>query len=86
MTTTDSLDKDGVLQILSSATPSKSFYMSDVNKITSGKYIKTDDNDAEKKTEGPLTFWRVKGKDVNYHDDSVGKTVRLNLNAGGGLD
>ena len=86
MTATSNLDKDGVLQILSSAAPSKSFYMSDVNKITSGKYIKTDGNDAEKKTEGPLTFWRIKGKDVNYHDHSVGKTVRLNLNAGGGLD
>ena len=60
--------------------------MSDMDNITDGKFITTDQNDAESKTEGPLKFWRVKAKDVHYGDNSVGKTIRLNLNAGGGLD
>ncbi len=86
MTSTDNLDKDGVRQLFPSTTPKKSFYMSDVNNITNGKYIKTDENHAEKKTEDKITFWRVKAKDEHYKDHSVGKTIRLNLNAGGGLD
>ena len=39
-----------------------------------------------KKAEGNLAFWRVSGKDVHYSDQSIGKTVRVNINAGGGLD
>jgi len=86
MSHTNNLDKDGVRQIFTSSTPAKSIFMSDMDNITDGKFITTDQNDAESKTEGPLKFWRVKSKDVHYGDNSVGKTIRLNLNAGGGLD
>ena len=62
------------------------FYLSDARDITSGKFISTDDNSADKKTKNNITFYRVKSNDVNYEDKSVGKTVRVNINGGGGLD
>ncbi len=64
----------------------REYHLSDAGNINEGKFITTDRNDAEKKTEGNLTFWRVSAKDVHYSDHSIGKTVRVNINAGGGLD
>ncbi len=63
----------------------KEYYLSDADNINEGKFITTDQNDAVKRAEGNLTFWRVSGKDVHYSDQSIGKTVRVNINAGGGL-
>jgi hypothetical protein len=57
-----------------------------VDDINEGKFIRTDNNVAEKKTDGNVTFWNVLAKDVHYNDGSIGKTVRVNINAGGGLD
>src|SRR5690349_6210481 len=62
------------------------YYLSDADNINGGKFITTDQNTAVKKAEGNLDFWRVSGKDVHYSDHSIGKTVRVNINAGGGLD
>ena len=62
------------------------FYLSDNDNITSGNFIYTDKNAALKKTEDNINFYRIKGNDVNYSDKSVGKTVRVNVNGGGGLD
>ena len=64
----------------------KEYYLSDADNINEGKFITTDQNDAVKRAEGNLAFWRVSGKDVHYSDQSIGKTVRVNINAGGGLD
>lgn len=48
------------------------YYLSDSDDINEGKFIITDNNDAEKKTEDDITFWRVLAKDVHYHDGSIG--------------
>jgi hypothetical protein len=80
----NNVDKDGVQMIETSS--GSGYNLSEAGDINEGKFITTDKNDAEKKTEGNLTFWRVSGKDVGYSDHSVGKTVRVNINAGGGLD
>jgi hypothetical protein len=80
----NNVDKDGV-QMLERSGGSE-YHLSDVSDINDGKFIKTDKNNAEKKTEGNITFWRVSAKDVHYGDGSVGKTVRVHINAGGGLD
>jgi hypothetical protein len=79
-------DKDGVQMLLPSKSGGNEYYLSDADNINGGKYITTDQNNAEKKTEGNLAFWRVSGKDVHYSDQSIGKTIRVNINAGGGLD
>jgi hypothetical protein len=79
-------DKDGVQMLFKSKGSGREFYLSDADNINEGKFITTDHNDVQKKTEDNLTFWRVSGKDVHYSDHSIGKTVRVNVNAGGGLD
>ncbi|MGC2426852.1 MAG: hypothetical protein WA421_07445, partial [Nitrososphaeraceae archaeon] len=78
-------DKDGVQMLLPSKGGGKEYYLSDADNINEGKFITTDQNDAVKRAEGNLAFWRVSGKDVHYSDQSIGKTVRVNINAGGGL-
>ena len=80
----NSVDKDGVQMIETGG--GSECYLSDVGDIDNSKFITTDENHAEKITEGQLTFWRVSAKDVHYSDHSTGKTVRVNINAGGGLD
>jgi hypothetical protein len=80
------IDKDGVQMLFPSKGSGKEYYLSDADNINESKFITTDNNNAMKKTEGNLTFWRVSGKDVHYSDQSIGKTVRVNINAGGGLD
>jgi hypothetical protein len=79
-------DKDGVQMLFPSKSRDKEYYLSDADNINEGKFITTDNNNAVKKTEGNLAFWRVSGKDVHYSDQSIGKTIRVNINAGGGLD
>ncbi len=79
-------DKDGVQMLFPSKSGGKEYYLSDADNINEGKFITTDQNNAEKKTEGNLAFWKVSGKDVHYSDQSIGKTIRVNINAGGGLD
>jgi hypothetical protein len=81
------IDKDGVKMLFKTKTNGDSeYYLSDADDINEGKFITTDNNDAQKKTQDNITFWRVLAKDVHYHDGSIGKTVRVNINAGGGLD
>lgn len=80
------IDKDGVQMLFPSKGSGKEYYLSDADNINESKFITTDNNNAMKKTEGNLTFWRVSGKDVHYSDQSIGRTVRVNINAGGGLD
>jgi len=79
-------DKDGVQMLFPSKSGGNEYYLSDADNINGGKFITTDQNKAEKKTEGNLDFWKVSAKDVHYSDQSIGKTVRVNINAGGGLD
>lgn len=79
-------DKNGVQMLFKSKGMGGQYYLSDSDNIKEGKFITTDRNDAEKKTEGNIAFWRVSAKDVHYSDHSIGKTVRVNINAGGGLD
>ena len=80
-------DKDGVQMLFPSKSGGNEYYLSDADNINGGKFITTDQNYAVKRAEGNnLAFWRVSGKDVHYSDQSIGKTVRVNINAGGGLD
>ena len=79
-------DKDGVQMLFESKGRGREYYLSDADNINEGKFITTDHNDAERKTEGNVAFWRVSAKDVHYSDRSIGKTIRVNINAGGGLD
>jgi hypothetical protein len=83
---TKNIDKDGVQMLFEAAEGGNAYYLSDAGDINRGKFIRTDNNQGKKLTEGNLTFWRVSGNDVHYSDHSVGKTVRVNINAGGGLD
>jgi hypothetical protein len=81
------IDKDGVKMLFKTKTNGDSeYYLSDADDINEGKFITTDNNDAQKKTQDNITFWRVLAKDVHYNDGSIGKTVRVNINAGDGLD
>ncbi|HEY7569769.1 MAG TPA: hypothetical protein VH796_00245 [Nitrososphaeraceae archaeon] len=79
-------DKNGVQMLFPSKSGGNKYYLSDADNINGGKFITTDQNNAEKQTEGNLAFWRVLGKDVHYSDQSIGKTIRVNINAGGGLN
>jgi hypothetical protein len=83
---TSNLDKDGVKMLFETKPSGSEFYLSDAHGITSGIFISTDDNSAERKTENNITFYRVRANDVHYSDHSVGKTVRVNINGAGGLD
>jgi hypothetical protein len=81
------IDKDGVKMLFKTKTNGGlEYYLSDADDINEGKFITTDNNDAQKKAQDNITFWRVLAKDVHYNDGSTGKTVRVNINAGGGLD
>ena len=51
--------------------------------IEGSKFIYTDNNQATKITEGAVTFQRLKGNPVHYPSMPDGKTVRVNVNAGG---
>ena len=83
---TNNKDKNGVQMLFESAVDGNEYYLSDSDDINRGKFITTDKNNGKKKTEGNLTFWRLSGNDVHYGDHSTGKTVRVNINAGGGLN
>jgi hypothetical protein len=83
---TNNKDKDGVQMLFESAEGDNEHYLSDAGDINEGKFIVTDRNHAEKKTEGDLTISRVSGNDVHYSDHSTGKTIRVNINSGGGLN
>ena len=83
---TNNLDKDGVQMICEADAGNSEFYLSDTNDINEGNFIITDRNSAQKMSENGLGFWRVKSNSVGYGDDSRGRTVRVNINGGGGLN
>jgi hypothetical protein len=82
----NNLDKDGVQMICEADDGSSEFYLSDSNNINEGNFIITDRNSAQKMSENGLVFWRVKSNSVGYGDDYRGRTVRVNINGGGGLN
>ena len=82
--TAPTLDENGVKMIYATDTSRPSYFYKMSDSIEDSKYIKTDRNTSTQKTEGNITFKRLAGNDVTYASGAPpGKTVRVNLNAGG---
>ena len=77
------VDENGVKMIYQQGAKRTSILLKMTDNIEGSKFIYTDNNQATKITEGAVTFQRLKGNPGHYPSMPDGKTVRVNVNAGG---